>query len=256
MVYGELGATALAWATSSMFGLEPDRMPAHVVISPFAIEEFFEDFVTQVRDHGLAVQQLSSAFLVQGREERALFCRGGIGASVFADFSYVLCHCDKVKEVIFVGSGAGLGQAVNTADVHLPLSRLRLDRVLEDLLPRKLGAKATPRLLETLSGLIGPRLRALERSLHAGLHATVPFLHIETDPFLRKLERRGVLSVDRVRRSIRAANHYRKATAGIIRIGDLPLRGIPIWKSRDYQLDLKKKVHRAILQGLLEHLFG
>jgi purine-nucleoside phosphorylase len=108
-----------------------------------------------------------------------------------------------------------------------------------------------------LKGLIEPRVRELGTSTHAGLHATVPFLHIETEPFLRKLEKRGVLSVDMELAVLYAlANRYGKKTAGIIRIGDLPLRGIPIWKSRDYQVELKKIVHRAILQALLEFLFG
>lgn len=257
MVYGELGEQALAWATTEMFGLKPTSMPARVVISPFRIEEFFEGFRPQIGDRGLTLKPLKSGFLVRRRKELALFCRGGIGASVFADFSYVLCHCTTVDEIIFVGSGAGLGTTVNTADVHLPVSCLRLERVLEELLPRNAPAKATPRLLEALKELIEPRLRELGTSIHTGLHVTVPFLHIETEPFLRKLEKRGVFSLDMELAVLYAlANHYGKTTAGIIRIGDLPLRGIPIWKSRDYQLELKKKVHGAILEALLERIFG
>jgi len=257
MVYGELGAQALAWATTSMFGLESASMPARVVISPFRIDEFFEDFESQIHAGRLVLKPLNSGFLVRRRKEQALFCRGGIGASVFTDFSYVLCHCDTVEEIIFVGSGAGLGATVNTADVHLPASCLRLERVLEDLLPRSASATATPSLLEALKGLIEPRVRELGTSTHVGLHATVPFLHIETNPFLRDLEKRGVLSVDMELAVLYAlANHYGKKTVGIIRIGDLPLRGIPIWKSRDYQVELKKTVHKAILQAILEFLFG
>jgi len=232
-------------------------MPAHVVISPYRVEEFFEDFETQIDAGGLILKPLNSSFLVRRRKEQALFCRGGIGASVFADFSYVLCHCDTVEEIIFVGSGAGLGRTVNTADAHLPGSCLRLERVLEDLLPRSASATATPRLVEALKGLIEPRVRGLGTSVHVGLHATVPFFHIETEPFLRRLEKRGVLSVDMELAVLYAlANHYGKKTAGIIRIGDLPLRGIPVWKSRDYQVELKKRVHGAILQALLEFLFS
>jgi hypothetical protein len=52
------------------------------------------------------------------------------------------------------------------------------------------------------------------------------------------------------------ANNYRKNVAGIIRTGDLPLRGFPIGKSRTYEVELKKKAHGVILHALLEHFFS
>lgn len=144
MVYGELGEQALAWATTEMFSLKPASMPARVAISRSRIEEFFKDFEPQIGERGLTLTPLKNSFLVRRGTEQALFCRGGIGACVFADFSYVLCHCDAVDEIIFVGTGAGLGTTVDTADVHLPVSCLRLERVLDDFLPRRAPARATP----------------------------------------------------------------------------------------------------------------
>jgi purine-nucleoside phosphorylase len=74
-----------------------------------------------------------------------------------------------------------------------------------------------PSLLEALKGLIEPRLHELGTSLHTGLHGTVPFFHIETEPFLRKLEKERVLSLDMELAVLFAlANHHGKTTTGII----------------------------------------
>lgn len=51
------------------------------------------------------------------------------------------------------------------------------------------------------------------------------------------------------------ANHYHKKAAGIIRIGDLPLNGLPAWKSRSYRVQLKKEVHTKILNAIIDYLF-
>jgi hypothetical protein len=50
-------------------------------------------------------------------------------------------------------------------------------------------------------------------------------------------------------------NHYGKKVAGAVRIGDLPLKGLPTWKSGSHKLQLKKEVHKRITQGIVNHFF-
>jgi purine-nucleoside phosphorylase len=189
--------------------------------------------------------------------KRVLFSEGGIGASNFADSSYVLCHCRNVKEIIFVGTGGGIGERVETADINIPRSCIRLDKVLEIFLPPEAPAKADPKLAEELKNLIKRETRKLRIKVHSGTHATLPFFLSETKQLLTNLQKQGVLSVDMELSVLYAlANHYNKKAAGIIRIGDLPLRGLPTWKSRADKLRFKEEVHKKIVYGIMRYLFN
>jgi purine-nucleoside phosphorylase len=69
------------------------------------------------------------------------------------------------------------------------------------------------------------------------------------------LQKQHVLSVDMELSVLYAlANHYDKKAAGIIRIGDLPLRGLPAWKSSSQKLRIKQEAHRKILKGIMSYL--
>jgi purine-nucleoside phosphorylase len=122
MVYGELGSKALKWATQFVFGLNPSSMPPRVIITPLKVEEYFENFQAVMADKGLKFERKGNSFIVWKGDMQALFCEGGVGASNFADSSYILCHCGKVEEVIFVGTGGGIGEDVESADINLPTS--------------------------------------------------------------------------------------------------------------------------------------
>lgn len=257
MVYGELGRDALKWATESVFGLKQSQIPARVVISPFRIEVFFDDFFTVLKEYGASHQETKTGFMVETKNQRVLFCRGAIGASMFADIGHVLCNSRNVEEVIFIGTGGGISQDVKTADINVPSSCLRLDKVLEIMLPPEAPAKADPDLAKEVQGLVGEEVKGLEIGLHDDLHATVPFLLCETKPFLVDLLNRGVLSVDMELSVLYAlANHFQKKAVGIIRIEDLPLQGLPIWKTREEKLTLKGKVHTGILRAVLRFVLG
>lgn len=171
-----------------------------------------------------------------------LFCEGGLGASNFADSSYVLCHCKNIKEVVFVGTGGGIGNNIESADINVPLSCIRLDKVTELLFPAEAPAKADKHLARDLRAEIEKAVADLGVRVHSGMHATVAFLLAETKELLVNLQKQGALSVD-MELSIFyvLANHYRKKVAGAIRIGDLPLKGLPTWKSCSYRLQLKKR---------------
>ena len=89
------------------------------------------------------------------------------------------------------------------------------------------------------------------------MHATVPFFLSETKELLTDLQKQGAISVDMELSVLYAlANRYNKKAAGIVRIGDLPLKGLPTWKSRSYKLQLKEKVHKKIVQGIIDYVFS
>lgn len=257
MAYGELGTEALKWATQTGFGLDPAAIPPNIVITPPKVEECFSDLQTILTSNGLMLEKVDSGYLVWKDGRGALFCEGGLGASVFADSSYILCHCRSVKEIIFVGTGAGISEDVESGDVNIPPSCIRLDKVLEIFLPAEASANADPHVSRKLKVQIEKAVRNLGIRVHSGIHATVPFFLSETRELLTKLQRQGAVSVDMELSVLYAlANHYNKKVAGIMRIGDLPLKGLPTWKSRSYKLQLKKEVHKRILQGIINHLFN
>ncbi len=260
MVYGELEDKALAWATSFVFGLDPASMPARIVITPLKVEEYFDNFQVIIGSRGLTFERFAGvsrdSFLVWRGDKQALFCEGDVGASNFADSSLILCHCRNVEEIIFVGTGGGIGENVESADINMPPSCIRLDKVLEILLPPQAPAKADSDIAKKIKSLIEKRVQDLGIKVHEGIHATVPFFLAETKQLLTKLQKQVTLSVDMELSVLYAlANHYHKKAVGIIRIGDLPLKGLPTWKSRSYKVKLKKEVHTRMLNALIDYLF-
>ncbi len=257
MVYGELGKDALKWATQSIFGLTQPQIPEHVVISPFKIERYFKDFFDVLKAHGASYEETKTGYMVNVDGKRVLFCRGAIGASMFADIGYVLCNSRNVEEVIFLGTGGGISRDVKTADINIPSNCLRLDKVLEIMLPLEAPAKADPGLRRRIWKLVEEEVKGLGISLHDGLHATVPFLLCENKPFLVDLLNRGVLSVDMELSVLYAlANHFSKKAVGIIRVDDLPLQGLLLWDALEDSLELKSQVHTGILRAVLGLVFG
>lgn len=256
MTYGELEDEALKWATRFVFGLDPSSIPSRVIITPLKVEKYFENFQTVIANKGLKFERIGNSFIVWKGDKQVLFCEGGVGASNFADSSYILCHCGKVEEVIFVGTGGGIGENVESADINLPTSCIRLDKVLEILLPPEASAKADFDGIKKMKNLIEKETQDIDIKVHQGVHATVPFFLAETKQLLTDLRKQGTLSVDMELSVLYAlANHYGKKTLGIIRIGDLPLKGLPSWKSRSYKKELKKEVHTRILNAIINYTF-
>jgi purine-nucleoside phosphorylase len=256
MAYGELKGKALEWATRFQFGIEPSSLPSRIVITPSKVEEYFKNLQTTMAKKRLTSERVGNSFLVSKDKRRVFFCQGGIGASYFADSSYTLCHCENVEEIIFVGTGGGLGENVESADVILPTSCIRLDKVLDILLPPEAHAKADLDMARRMRNLIEEEVKDLGIKVHEGMHATVPFFLAETKQLLTNLQKQGALSIDMELSVLYAlANHYHKKAVGIIRIGDLPLKGLPTWKSRSYRVELKKEVHTRILNAIIKYLF-
>jgi len=117
-----------------VFGLNSADMPSSIVITPFKVEEYFEDLRATLTKNAVEYKKAGNSFLIHRDCTRTSFAKG---ASNFADSSYFLCHCTNVKEIIFVGTGGGIGGQVRSTDINVPPSRVRLHEVLEILLPLK-----------------------------------------------------------------------------------------------------------------------
>jgi purine-nucleoside phosphorylase len=257
MVYGEMGTEALKWASESVFGLNPAAMPPNVVVTPFKVEECFKDFRSTLAKNAIRYRKTGKSFLASKDGRQILFAEGGTGASNFADSSYILCHCKNVEKIVFVGTGGGISDQVKSADVNVPPFCMRLDKVLEILLPPEAPATADPFLAKALKRAVSEAVQDLNVAVHSGGHATVPFFLSETRQLLTDLQKQGVLSADMELSVLYAlANHYHKKAAGIIRIGDLPLNGLPAWKSRTNKKKLKRQVHNGILKGIIAHFLA
>jgi len=255
--YAELKGRALDQAVRLCFGMPLKKMPDKVVVTPLKVKDFFgDDFKKRVEGRGITLKKINYNFLVKKNKRVALFCTGGVGASLFADNTYILCHVPRVDEIIFVGTGGGIGKEVNTADVHIPHACKRLDKVLEVLIPLDVPAKVDEQTIGELLPLINEEVEGLEVKVHSGMHATVPFVCSETKDLLLSLQRQGVLSVDMELSVLLAlADYYDKRAAGIIRIGDCPLKGLMFWDSIKSKVKFKAEIHRRILYALLKHLF-
>lgn len=164
MAYGELGRRALKWATQAAFDIDPASMPPKIVITPLKVEECFAGLEAILTSNALNFEKAGDGYLVWKDDKRTLFCEGGTGASNFADSSYILCHCSNVKEIMFVGTGAGIGGGVKSADVNLPTSCIRLDKVLEILLPPEAPANADPKLSRNLKIAIEKAVQNLHKN--------------------------------------------------------------------------------------------
>jgi purine-nucleoside phosphorylase len=149
MAYGELKGRALKWAANAAFGLCLESFPRRVVVSPVRIEQYFSNLPRLFTQERVNFSTAGNGFLAQKNGEKALFCEGGTGASRFADSSCALCHCPNVEEILFVGTGGGIGKNIQTADINVPPSCVRLDKVLEILLPPEAPEKQIRLLLRS-----------------------------------------------------------------------------------------------------------
>ncbi|MDH5482335.1 MAG: hypothetical protein OEY22_05600 [Candidatus Bathyarchaeota archaeon] len=143
MVYGELQGKALEWAAKFVFELDPTSMPSQIVISPFKFEKYCGEFRNLVTDRGLKLEKTGNSFLVRKGSKHVLFGSGGIGASNFADSSYILCHCKNAEEIIFVGTGGGVGTHLESADINRPPTASDQIRSLKSLHRVKLQQRLT-----------------------------------------------------------------------------------------------------------------
>jgi purine-nucleoside phosphorylase len=256
VTYGELSADLIQWATQNIIGLQEPQLPETIVLTPFHIDRFFSEFLTVVEAENLVSEEIKSGYLVKSKDEQILFCRTGMGASVFADITNVLCNCQNTKTLLFVGTAGGISDEVQPTDLNIPPSCLRLDKVLEILLPLDAPADVDKELANQIQSNLKAAVAELEVNVHSQLHATVPFITCETEVFLRGLEKQGVWTIDMELSVLYAlANHYNLRSAGIILVEDLPLHGLPFWKCQDINMELKQQVQTKVLQSILRTFF-
>ena len=256
VTYGELSADLIQWATQGFIGLQEPQIPDTIILTPFHVDRLFSDFLAVAERENLISEKVKCGYLLKSKNKQTLFCCTGIGASVFADITNVLCNCQNTKTILFVGTAGGISDEIQLLDLNIPPSCLRLDKVLEILLPLDAPAEVDQELATQLQSSMKAAVAEWEVRVHNQLHATVPFVTCETEAFLRDLQKKGVWTVDMELSVLYAlANHYNIRSVGIILVEDLPLHGLPIWKCRDVNTELKQQVQTKVLQTILRHIF-
>jgi len=150
--------------------------------------------------------------------------------------------CRNIEEIVSVGTSGGIGKNVENADINLTLSCIRLDKVVEVLFWAEVPVGADNHLGRELRVEIEKTVADLDVGVDSAIHATVPSFLAETKELPINLQKQGALSVDMGLPVLYIlADQHRKKMTGTVRIGDLPLKGLPTWKSRSYKLQLKKK---------------
>jgi purine-nucleoside phosphorylase len=264
MVYGDLEPRVVRHIARGLTGVDPDDCPRVVVIGPYRFRSLLGRGVLHwaVRSSGLKIKEVKTyhtpagrSWLVTGGGEcRALFLMSHMGAVFAADTSVLLSKIDRVDEVIFLGSAACLQEQMRTRDYNLPTKCLRTERILDGEYPRRLKAEADRDLRNSLAERLLPYAEAAGSKILDGLHATVPYVLMETTEFLQGLRARGVHTLD-----MELGVHYTilnaagKKVAGMLMGGDRPLEGVLMGEERG---ELRREMGKCLARGVLDHLVG
>ena len=236
MVYGDLDPEMVGRLSRAILGLDSEDVPGTVFIGPYRFERLLGRGVLHraARSRGFGIERVKTfhhrlgfSFLVQDDDRRALFCMANVGAVYSADTAILLSRIENVEEVIFLGSAACLSDEMDSDDFNLPTKCLRTEKILEGQYPKKLEARADETLRNALADVLGQYATAKGSQVHDGLHATVPYVLIETTDYLRDLRSRGVYTLDmELSVYFTILSSAGKRVAGMIMGGDRPLEGV------------------------------
>ncbi len=232
--------------TKGFMGLSPEQFPRVVVIGPYRFERLLGRGVLQrtARSRGLVAEEVRNYHTRAGRswmvsehgDRSAFFFMSHMGVVFAADTAILLSRIDPVEEVIFLGSAACLQEEMRSQDFNLPTKCLRTEKILGDRYPRKARAEADRSLRDMLANHLSPHAGVLGSRILDGLHATVPYVLIETTDFLQGLRRRGVFTLDMELSVYYTVLHSAgKRVAGMIMGGDRPLEKV-LMGQKDKQL--------------------
>lgn len=237
MVYGDLDPEVVRLITEGLMGLKPSEFPEVVVIGPYRFQRLLGRGVLQrtARSRGFSVEEVKNYHTRNGKSwmvssdgaRTAFFFMSQIGVAFAADTAILLSAIDPVEEVIFLGSAACLNEQMRSRDFNLPTRCLRTEKVLDDQFPPQVRAEADRSLRDTLADHLSAYAEGSGSRTLDGLHATVPYVLMETTDFLEDLKARGVFTLD-MELSVyyTILNNAGKRVAGMIMGGDRPLENV------------------------------
>lgn len=262
-MYGDLGRhpQALSHYFRAHFGVEPDETPESVVITPLHFSSVIGAALPEaLGKRGVAVQSLKTAlsgfgdsFLATKGDTRALFSIGGVGASLALGHALLLAHAPRTKRVLFYGTCGSLAEHTQVYDLNVPERCIRGDRVTEDVYPLHVPAEGDKALCQEVRDRLGASLSQSGKRIHCDLHYSVSSIFVETWDMLRRLRDGQVNTID-----MELSVYYTvltqagKSVAGILKVIDLPLKGIATYEGAKQHVsaEAKSAVNEAILEAL------
>jgi purine-nucleoside phosphorylase len=264
MAYGDFTEKSLDTAVFDLFGLHVSQFPEKVILYPFGFENFVGKNWKE-KATGKTIQEIEipdkyfsqyKNYLIKDKEREIFICMGGRGASDFADSSVLLCNIPAVKEILFIGNGAGVGDNIRSKDIHIPRSCSRYEQITNFLVDQDFIAESDSTLSEEINNIINEVTRNDDIIIHRGNHATVPFFYSETEDFLKEIAEKSITIDMEMSVIYTFAKIYNKKSTGILRIGDLPLQGEEVWKTTDLRRpELNRRIKDIFLACILAYGF-
>jgi len=240
------------------FGIKEKKISNKVVVTPLPLEVVFpRDIEKRLKEFGISFEWYKVPHIILRKYEGNLFLKRnnkkgfimflGRGLIDFTERIRLLCSIPKVKEILFIGSAASLNEKIKPLEFNIPLYVLPFENIstvysdfINDLpIANKALWKRVINLVKEEGSIF-----------HAKIHATIPFIYMETKRFLEYLKGIGVSTIDmEVSGLFRIANHYKKKAAALLVVWDTPLFG-EVRVSEELIEKMKEKTLKIALKFL------
>jgi len=240
------------------FGIREEDISNKIIVTPLPFEALFpKNIEERLRKLGISfewykvphimLRNFKGNLLLKKNNKKGFIMFLGRGLIDFTERIRILCLIPKVREILFIGSVASLDKNVKPLEFNIPLYVIPFENIstiysnfMEDL--------------PVADKILWKRIIDLARKenirFHTKLHATVPFLYMETRRFLEYLRNIGVSTIDmEVSGLFRIANHYKKRAVALLVVWDTPLFG-GVKVSEGLIEEIKEKTLRIALRFL------
>jgi len=240
------------------FGIREKEISNKIVVIPLPFEALFpKDIEKRLKEFEIDFEWYKVPHIMLKNYKGNLFLRRknkkgfimflGRGLIDFTERIRLLCSITKVKEILFIGSAASLDEKIKPLEFNIPLYVVPFENVstvysdfINDL----------PIAHKTLWKRIINLVKEEGCIFHTKLHATIPFIYMETKRFLEYLKDVGISTIDmEVSGLFRIANHYKKKAAALLVVWDTPLFG-EVKVSEDLIEKTKEKTLKIALKFL------
>ena len=240
------------------FGIKGEDISNKIVVTPLPFEVLFpKDLEEKLKEYGITfewyrvphitLRNFKGNLLLKKNNKKGFIMFLGRGLIDFTERIRLLCLIPKVREILFIGSAASLDKNIKPLEFNIPLYVIPFEDIstiyssfIEDL----------PIANKMLWKRVIDLARRENIRFHTKIHATIPFLYMETKRFLEYLRGIGVSTIDmEVSSLFRIANHYKKRASALLVVWDTPLFG-EVKASEGLMEEIREKTLRIALRFL------
>ncbi len=236
------------------FGIEEEKISERVVVTPVPFNQVFpEDLEERLSRLGITSEWFEVRDPILRTHHGNLFLEKngktgflaflGRGLIDFTEKIRLLCLVPHVKEILFLGSAGSLQPNVMTGDLNIPQYAIPFEDISTIYVDvTRAVPEADPELWKAVVSLA----KKTGLTVHTRLHATVPFIYMETKEFLEYLKDVGVVTIDmEVTSFFRITKFHGKKAAALLRVSDMPLTEYRFY-SENYEEWKKGRKERAL----------